>query len=55
MQCNGQVETEMVIEIYKDRVFILSDINGLSGQEHRHGRLLLERQPRSSAVIYPRA
>lgn len=55
MQCKGQVETEMVIEIYKDGVFTLSDINGSSGQEHRHGRLLLERQPRRSAVIYPRA
>lgn len=55
MQCKGQVETEMVIEIYKDGVFTLSDINGLSGQEHRHGRLLLEQQPRRSTVIYPRA
>ncbi len=54
MQCKGQVETEMVIEIYKDGVFTLSDISGVSGQEYRHGRLLLERQPRRSAVIYQR-
>jgi hypothetical protein len=54
MQCKGQVETEMVIEIYKDGVFTLSDISGVSGQEYQHGRLLLERQPHRSAVIYQR-
>ena len=54
MQCKGQVETEMVIEIYKDGVFTPSDISGVSGQEYRHGRLLLEQQPRKSAVIYQR-
>lgn len=54
MQCKGQVETEMVIEIYKDGVFTLSDISGVSGQEYRHGRLLLEQQLRRSAVIYQR-
>jgi hypothetical protein len=54
MQCKGQVETEMVIEIYKDGVFTLSDISGVSGQEYQHGRLVLERQPHRSAVIYQR-
>jgi hypothetical protein len=54
MQCKGQAETETVIEIYKDGVFTLSDISGVSGQEYRHGRLLLEHQPRRSAVIYQR-
>jgi hypothetical protein len=54
MQCKGQIETEMVIEIYKDGVFTPSDISGASGQEYRHGRLLLEQQPRKSAVIYQR-
>ncbi len=54
MQCTGQVETETVIEIYKDGVFTLSDISGVSGQEYQHGRLLLEHQPHRSAVIYHR-
>jgi len=54
IQCKGQVETETVIEIYKDGVFTPSDISGASGQEYRHGRLLLEQQPRKSAVIYHR-
>ena len=54
IQCKGQVETETVIEIYKDGVFTPSDISGASGQEYRHGRLLLEQQPRRSAVIHRR-